>query len=127
MAQAKTSTYHTELSRKEKLFYTESSLHFGSRLFRIFRAFVSNEQDFRLVVKYMPIPEQRKQFFLERCNKITVEKWQLLFKFLLKYHTLTDTGEMLYEGFSKAGLTLQYLELANRKENYFLRPRWLNY
>ena len=75
----------------------------------------------------IPLPEQRKQFFIERCNKTIVEKWQLLFKYLLKYHTLTELGQMLYEGFTKAGLTLQYWELAKKEENYFLLPRWLPY
>ena len=124
MAQAHTSSLSTEPTRKEKLFYVATDLHYIHRLFRIFCTYVTSEQNFNSIVLGIPIPEAMKYFFLERCHRHTTEKWMLLFKHLLKYHILIDVGQMLYEGFSKAGLTLEYLNLARKEENYFLWPRY---
>ena len=40
----------------------------------------------------------------------------LFFKYLLKFHTLIEVGQMLYEGFSNAGLTLAYLNLVKKNK-----------
>ena len=106
MAQAHTSSLSTEPTRKEKLFYIATDLHYSHRLFRIFRAYVTSEQYFHSIIPGMPIPEGKKDFFLERCHRPTIDKWMLFFKYLLKYHTLIDVEQMLCEGFNNAGLTL---------------------
>ena len=124
MAQGHTSSLSTELSRKEKLFYVATDLHHIYRLFSIFRVYVTNEQHFNSIVSGTPIPETKKSFFLEGCHRSTVEKWMLFFKYLLKFHTLIEVGQMLYEGFTNAGLTLEYFNLAKKEENYFLWPRY---
>ena len=80
---------------------------------------------FNAIVPGIPLPESKKDFFLERCHKSTVDKWMLLFKYLLKLHSLIDVGQMLYEGFINAGLIIQYFNLAKKEENYFLWPRYL--
>ena len=40
----------------------------------------------------------------------------LFFTYLLKFHTLIEVGQMLYEGFSNAGLTLAYLNLVKKEQ-----------
>ena len=89
MAQAQTSSFHTtQLGRKKKLFYTATPLYLIQRFIRTFCPFIINEQYFNTVVQGFSIHEQRKLFILERCHQFTIEKWILLFKYLMKFHTL---------------------------------------
>ena len=125
MAQAHISSLSTELSRKQKLFYVATDLQYIHRLFSIFHFYTTSEQYFNAIVPGIPLPESKKDFFLKRCHKSTIDKWMLLFKYLLKFHSLIDVGQMLYEGFISAGLIIQYLNLAKKEENYFLWPRYL--
>ena len=122
MAQAQISSLSTELSRKQKLFYVATDLHYIHKLFTIFHFYETSEQFFNAIVPGSPLPESTKDFFLERCHKSTTDKWMLLFKYLLKHHCLIDVGQMLYEGFITAGLIIQYFNLAKKEENYFLWP-----
>ena len=125
MAQAQISSLSTELNRKEKLFYAATDLHYIHKLFSIFQFYVTSEHFFNAIVPGIPLSESKKDFFLERCHKSTIDKWMLLFKYLLKHHSLIDVGQMLYEGFISAGLIIQYFNLAKKDENYFLWPRYL--
>ena len=125
MAQAQISSLSTELSRKQKLFYVATDLHYIHKLFSIFHFYATSEQFFNAIVPGIPLPESNKDFFLERCHKSTTDKWMLLFKYLLKHHCLIDVGQMLYEGFITAGLIIQYFNLAKKEKNYFLWPRYL--
>ena len=81
--------------------------------------FITNEQYLNTIVQGISIPEQRKLIFLERCHKVTIETWILLFKCLMKFHTLIDVGKLFYEEFCNLVLRLQYLELAKKKQNHF--------
>ena len=123
--EAHMSCLSTQLSRKEKLFYVVTDLHYIHKLFHIFRYYATRETFFKSIVPGIPLPQSKKEFFLERCDKPTVEKWMLLFKYLLKFHTIFEVGNMLYEGFITAGLIIQYFELARKEENYFLWPQYL--
>ena len=94
------------------------------RFIRTFCPFITHEQYFNTVFQDISVPEQRKLFLHERYHKLTTEKWILLFKYLMKIHTLIDMGELLYERFCNAGLRLQYLELGKKKQHYFLISQW---
>ena len=120
MAQAQISSFSTELTRKQKLFYVATDLHYIHKLFSIFHFYATSEQFFNAIVPGIPLPESNKDFFLERCHKSTTDKWMLLFKYLLKHHSLIDVGQMLYEGFITAGLIIQYFNLAKKEEKLFL-------
>ena len=125
MAHVHISSLSTELSREEKLFYIVTDLHYIHRLFTIFCDYATREDFFKAIVPGIPLPESKKDFFLERCHKSTVDKWMLLFKYLLKFNSLIHVGQMLYEGFITAGLIIQYFNLAKKEENYFLWPRYM--
>ena len=121
MAQAQTSCLHTtQLSKKQKLFYTTTPLYLIQRLIRTLCPFITNEQYLNTIAQGISIPDQRKLFLLERCHKVIIENWILLFKYLMKFHSLIDVGKLFYEGLCNARLRLQYLELAMKKQNYFL-------
>ena len=119
MAQAQLSSFSTELSRKQKLFYVATDLHYIHKLFNIFHFYATSEQFFNAKVPGIPLPESTKDFFLERCHKSTTDKWMLLFKYLLQHHSLIDVGQM-YEGFITAGLIIQYLQLGKERRKLFL-------
>ena len=125
MAQVHISSLSTELSRKQKLFYIVTDLHYIHRLFTIFHDYATREDFFKAIVPGIPLPESKKDFFLQRCHKSTVNKWMLLFKYLLKFNSFINVGQMLYEGFITAGLIIQYFNLAKKEENDFLWPRYL--
>ena len=128
MAQAQTFSFHTthttHLSKKQKLFYTTIPLYLIQRFIRTLCPFITNEQYFNTIVQGISISEQRKLFLLERCHKVIIEKWILLFKCPMKFHTFINVAQLFYEGFCSAGLRLQYLELANKKQNYFWICQW---
>ena len=87
MAQAQTFSFHTtQLSKKQKLFYTTTPLYLIQRLIRTLCPSITNEQYLNTIVQGSSIPEQRN--FLERCHKVIIEKWILLFKYLMKFHIL---------------------------------------
>ena len=128
MAQAQTFRFHTthttQLSKKQKLFYTTTPLYLIQRLIRTLCPFITNEQYFNTIVQAISIPEQRKLFLLEKCDKVIIEKWILLFKYLMNFHSLIDVRKLFYEGFCNSGLRLQYLELAKKKQNHFWISQW---
>ena len=71
------------------------------------------------------VPEQRKLFLFERCHKVTIEKWIPLFKCPMKFYTFFNVAQLFYKGFCSAGLMLQYLQLENKKQNYFWISQWI--
>ena len=128
MAQTQTFSFHTthttQLSKKQKLFYTTTPLYLFQRLIRTLCPSITNEQYLNTIVQGSFIPEQRKLNVLERCHKVIIEKWILLFKYLMKFHSLIDVKKLFYEGFYNSGLRLQYLELAKKKQNHFWISQW---
>ena len=129
MAQGQTFSFHTtrttQLGKKQKLFYTTTPLYLIQRLIRTLCSSITNEQYLNTIAQGSSIPEQRKLFLLESCHKVIIEKWILLFKCPMKFHTLINLAQSFYEGFCSAGLRLQYLQLANKKQNYFLISQWI--
>ena len=47
----------------------------------------------------------------------------MFFKHLLKYYTLNEVSDLLYQGFSYAGLKKQYLDIILKGGHYFLWPQ----
>ena len=109
--------------RKRKLFYSENPLELVADLQRIFEKYLDSIQIFNKVVQGTPIPHQRVLFFIERLQKGLYDKWHSFFKYLVKYHTLNEVGDLLYQGFSYAGLKSQYLDIILKGGHYFLWPQ----
>ena len=124
MAQGQTFSFHTthttQLGKKQKLFYTTTPLYLIQRLIRTLCPSITNEQYLNTMAQGSSIPEQTKLFLLERCHNVIIEKWILLFKYLMTFHSLIDMGKLFYEALCDARLRLQYLELAIKTQNYFL-------
>ena len=99
-------------SRKRNLFYSENPLELIADLLRIFEKYLDSIQIYNKVVQGTPIPHHRVLFFLERLSKGLYEKWHAFFKHLLKYYTLNEVGDLLYQGFAYAGLKKQYLDIS---------------
>ena len=108
--------------RKRKLFYSENPLELTADLLKIFEKYLDSIQIFNKVVQGTPIPHHRVLFFIERLHKGLYEKWHSFFKHLLKYYTLNEVGDLLYQGFSYAGLKSQYLDIILKGGHYFLWP-----
>ena len=96
MAQGQTFSFHTthttQLGRKQKLFYTTTPLYLIQRLIRTLCPSITNEQYLNTIAQGSSIPEQRKLFLLERCHKDIIEKWILLFKCPMKFHTFFNVA-----------------------------------
>ena len=129
MAQGQTFRFHTthttQLGKKQKLFYTTTPWYLIQRLIRTLCPSITNEQYLNTIAQGSSILEQRKLFLFERYQKIIVEKWILLFKCPMKFHTFFNVAQLFYTGFCSAGLMLQYLQLENKKQNYFLISQWI--
>ena len=110
-------------SRKRNLFYSENPLELIADLLKIFEKFLDSIQIYNKVVQGTPIPHHRVLFFIERISKGLYEKWHLFFKHLLKHYTLNEVGDLLYQGFSYAGLKKQYLDIILKGGHYFLWPQ----
>ena len=127
MAQGQTFSFHTthttQLSKKQKLFYTTTPLYLIQRLIRTWCPSITNEQYLNTIGS--SIPEQRKLFLFERRHKVISEKWILLFKYPMKFHAFFNVAQLFYKGFCSAELMLQYLQLENKKQNYFLIFQWI--
>ena len=124
MAQGQTFSFHTthttQLGKKHKLFYTTTPLYLIQRLIRTLCPSITNEQCLNTIAQGSSIPEERKLFLFERCHKVIIEKCILLFTCPMKFHTFFNVAQLFYKGFCSAGLMLQYLQLENKKQNYFL-------
>ena len=118
-------THTTQLSKKQKLFYTTTPLYLIQRLIRTLCPSTTNEQYFHTIAQGSSILQQRKFFLFERCHKVIIEKWILLFKCPMKFHTFFNVAQLFYKGFCSARLMLQYLQLENKKQNYFLISEWI--
>ena len=129
MAQGQTFNFHkphtTQLSKKQKLFYTTTPLYLIQRLIRTLCPSITNEQYLNTIAQGSSIPEQRKLFLFERCHKVIIQKWNLLFKCPMKFHTFFHVAQLFYKGFCIARLMLQYLQLENKKQKYFLISQWI--
>ena len=129
MAQGQTFSFHTthttQLGKKQKLFYTTTPLYLIQRLIRTLCSSITNEQYLNTIAQGSSIPEQRNLFLFERCHKVIIEKWILLFKCPMKFHTFFNVAQLFYKGFCSQGLMLQHLQLENKKQNYFLISQWI--
>ena len=129
MAQTQTFSFHTthttQLGKKQKLFYTTTPLYLIQRLIRTLYPSITNEQYLNTIAHGGSVPEQRKLFLFERCHKVIIEKWILLFKCPMKFYTFFNVAQLFYKGFCSAGLMLQYLQLENKKQNYFWISQWI--
>ena len=47
----------------------------------------------------------------------------MFFNHLLKYYSLNEVGDLLYQGFSYAGLKKEYLDVILQGGHYFLWPQ----
>ena len=110
-------------SRKRNLFYSENPLELIADLLKIFEKYLDSIQIYNKVVQGTPIPHHRVLFFIERLPKGLYEKWHSFFKHLLKHYTLNEVGDLLYQGFSYAGLKTQYLDIILKGGHYFLWPQ----
>ena len=123
MAQGQTFSFHTthttQLGKKQKLFYTTTPLYLIQRLIRTLYPSITNEQYLNTIAQGSSILEQRKLFLFERCHKVIIVKWILLFKCPMKFHTFFNVAQLFYKGFCSAGLMLQYLQLENKKQKLF--------
>ena len=129
MAQRQTFSFHTthttQMGKKQKLFYTTTPWYLIQRLIRTLCPSITNEQYLNTIAQGSYIPEQRKLFLFERCHKVIIEKWILLFKCPMKFHTFFNVAQLFYKGFCSAELMLQYLQLENKKQNYFFISQWI--
>ena len=129
MAQGQTFSFHTthtaQLGKKQKLFYTTTPWYLIQRLIRTLCPSIINEQYLNTIAQGSSILEQRKLFLFERYHKVIIEKWILLFKCPMKFHTFFNVAQLVYKGFCSEGLMLQYLQLENKKQNYFLISQWI--
>ena len=107
-------------ARKRLLFHSENPLELIADLLKIFEKHLDSIQIYNKVVQGTPIPHHRVLYFMERTNKGLYDKWHLFFKYLLRYHTLNEVGDLLYQGFSYAGLKTQYLDIILKGGHYFL-------
>ena len=110
-------------SRKRNLFYSENPLELIADLLKIFEKYLDSIQIYNKVIQGTPIPHHRVMFFVERLNKGLYGKWHEYFKHLLKYYTLNEVGDLLYQGFAYAGLKKQYLDIILKGGHYFLWPQ----
>ena len=110
-------------SRKRNLFYSENPLELIADLLKIFEKYLDSIQIYNKVVQGTPIPHHRVLFFIERLPKGLHETWHSFFKHLLKHYTLNEVGDLLYQGFSHAGLKKQYLDIILKGGHYFLWPQ----
>ena len=78
MAQGQTFSFHithtTQLSKKQKLFYTTTPLYLIQRLIRTLYPSITNEQYLNTIAQGSSILEQRKLFLFQRCHKVTIKK-----------------------------------------------------
>ena len=129
MAQRQTFSFHTthqtQLGKKQKLFYTTTPWYLIQRLIRTWCPSITNEQYLNTIAQGHSILEQRKLFLFERCHKVIIEKWILLFKCPMKFYTFFNVAQLFYKGFYSAELMLQYLQPENKKQNYFLITQWI--
>ena len=129
MAQRQTFSFHTthltQLGKKQKLFYTTTPWYLIQRLIRTWCPSITNEQYLNTIAQGPSILEQRKLFLFERCHKVIIEKWILLFKCPMKFYTFFNVAQLFYKGFYSAELMLQYLQPENKKQNYFLITQWI--
>ena len=126
MAQTQTFSFHiTQLRKKQKLFYTTTPLYLIQRLIKTLYPSITNEQYLNTIAQGSSVPEQRKLFLFERCHKVLIEKWILLFKCPMKFYTFFKVAQLFYKGFRSARLILHHLQLENKKQNYFLICQWI--
>ena len=129
MAQILTISFHTthttQLSKKQKLFYTTTPLYLIQRLIGTLYPSMTNEQCLNTIAQGSFVPEQRKLFLLERCHKVIIEKWILLFKCPMTFYTFFNVAQLFYNRFCSAGLILHHLQLDNKKQHYFLICQWI--
>ena len=118
-------THTTQLSKKQKLFYTTTPLYLIQRLIRTLYPSITNEQYLNTMAQGSSVPEQRKLFLFERCHKVIIEKWILLFKCPMKFYTFFNVAQLFYKGFCSAELMLQYLQLENKQQNFYLISQWI--
>ena len=109
--------------RKRNLFYSENPLELIADLLRIFEKYLDSIQIYNKVVQGTPISHHRVLFFVERLSKGLYGKWHEFFKHLLKYYTLNEVGDLLYQEFAYAGLKTQYLDIILKGGLYFLWPQ----
>ena len=109
--------------RMKKLFYTENPLELIADLLKIFEKYLDSIQIYNKVVQGTPIPHHRVLFFIERISKGLYAKWHMFFKHLLKYYSRNEVGDLLYQGFSYAGLKKEYLDDILQGGHYFLWPQ----
>ena len=106
MAQGQTFSFHTthttQLGKKQKLFYTTTPLYLIQRLIRTLYPSITNEQYLNTIAQGSSILEQRKLFLFERCHKVIIEKWILLFKCPMKLHTFFNVAQLFYKEFCSA-------------------------
>ena len=115
------------INRKDKLFYTSSPLLLVNDLTEIFQQVLQSTQAFNKVLQHTPIPQHRVLYFIERFQgKDTADKWEKIFKFLLRHYTLNEIGDLLYQGFFLAGLKDYYLMVATTEGYHFLWPQGKN-
>ena len=129
MAQGQTfsnhTTHTTQLGKKQKLFYTTTPLYLIQRLIRTLCPSITNEQYLNTIAQGTSIPEQSKLCLFEKCHEVIIEKWILLFKCPMKFHPFFNVAQLFYKGFCSAGLMLQYIQLENKKQDYFLISQWI--
>ena len=98
MAQGQTFSFHTthttQLSKKQKLFYTTTPWYLIQRLIRTLCPAITNEQYLNTIAQGSSILEQRKLFLFERCHKVIIEKWILLFKCPMKFHAFFNVAQL---------------------------------
>ena len=95
--------------RKEKIILYWKPSWIIADLLKIFEKYLDSIQIYNKVVQGTPIPHHRVLFFIERISKGLYAKWHMFFKHLLKYYSLNEVGDLLYQGFSYAGLKKEYL------------------
>ena len=121
---ARIGEWHQNLSEKT-VFYTTTPWYLIQRLIRTLCPSITNEQYLNTIAQGSSVNEQRKLFLFERCHKVIIEKWILLFKCPMKFHTFFNVAQLFYKGFCSSALMLQYLQLENKKQNYFLISQWI--
>ena len=53
-----------------------------------------------------------------------IEKWILLFKYLMTFHSLIDVGKLFCEALCNARLRLQYFRTGNEDTKLFFIFQW---
>ena len=118
-------THTTQLSKKQKLFYTTTPFYLIQRLIGTLYPSMTNEQYLNIIAQGSSVREQGKLFLFQRCHKVIIEKWILLLKCQMKFYTFFNVAQLFYKGFCSAGLILHHLQLDNKKQNYFLICQWI--